>query len=82
MKAHAVEAPNPKDTYQSIVSELIQRYTSDKKLLPKSTCRLTFQNLPVQRDHWEKSMFGAAHPNRASSSKIGSMWSEDQVFND
>ena len=30
VKAYAVEAPNPKDTYQSIVSELVQRYSPDK----------------------------------------------------
>ena len=35
----ALEVPSPRDTYQSITSELLQRYSSDKHLLPKSTYR-------------------------------------------
>ena len=35
----AIKAPSPRDTHQPIVSELVQRYSSDKKLLPRSTHR-------------------------------------------
>ena len=64
MKAYAVEAPNPKNTYQSIVSELIQRYSSDKKFLPRSIYRKAIGD-------GVRTITYGAHTSEAASGKSG-----------
>ena len=63
-RACTLEVPSPRDTYQSITSELLQRYSSDKHLLPKSTYRKAKGDGVRTITYW-------AHTSEAASGKSG-----------